>query len=560
MNEAGEADPAAKPGRRFGWEVPAVAALGVLACVLLFWGLGEKYLWQDEAATAVLGERMLVHGRPLAWDGRNFVSNDLFSEKDSRHINEVAKTPQEAVDYFVKRGDYKADSAWKFHPWGQFVVAAAGLKVFGHSTLGARLPFALAGLATIALLYALVRRAFDSPLMAVLAVFLLVLNSYWIMHSRQARYYPLATCMLVATLAAYAHWQRGGRGGAFAFVVAAWSFFNVDYGTIVPVLVVLFVDSIAANRKNLPKTLAAWTGLAVALAPLALFYGLADSSLHARVSAQSGSWFGRWSENLSNMNTHVAPVVVVLAAAALLSRRWKSLPQHERRLVSIACGLYAALMLWIPSVAPYPFLRYVILLAPAGCALSAWVLVRGCGDRAPRLAPVGALLLAVTPWFSLPASAVLPLLPASAGRETGWLVRAEFRVVASEVFGSRPDPNRIVAEWLRNNAAPDDEILINYEDVPLMFYLPNPIRGGIAAFRVEDDSRTPPRFAVIRRSIDFVDWTVFNREIQRYQWTPVPLHAPDVAWGNNPDPIAATKDPSEAPDMLLLRRHDEAGH
>ncbi len=554
MNAAGDADPAATPGRRFGWEFPALAALGALALLLLFWGLGEKYLWQDEAATAVLGDRMLKSGRPLAWDGKNFISNDLFSEKDSRHINEVAKTPQEAVDYFVKRGDYKADSAWKFHPWGQFVAAAAGLKIFGHSTVGARLPFALAGFATIAILYFLVRRAFDSTPIALVAAFLLVLNTYWILHSRQARYYPLATFTLVLTLAAYAHWQRGGRWGTAAFVAAAWSFFNVDYGTVVPVLVVLFVDAMAANRKTPWRTLGTWTALALALAPLAFFYGLADSSLHARVSAQSGSWLGRWSENLSNMNTHVAPAVILLAAAALLARRWKTLPPHERRAVSVLCGLYAALMFWIPSVAPYPFLRYVILLAPAGCALSAWVLVRGCGDRAPRLAPVGALLLAATPWFNLPAHAVLPRLPASSGLETGWLVRAEFSILASEVFGNRPDPNRIVAEWLRANAAPDDEILINYEDVPLMFYLPNPIRGGIAAFRVEDDSKSPPRFAVIRRSIDFVDWTVFNREVQRYQWTPVPVSAPDIQWGNNPDPIAENQDPAEAPDLLILQR------
>ena len=54
-----------------------------------------------------------------------------------------------------------------------------------------------------------------------------------------------------------------------------------------------------------------------------------------------------------------------------------------------------------------------------------------------------------------------------------------------------------------NNAAPNDEILINYEDIPLMYYLPNPIRGGISAFRVEDDRtnlrRRGPRHALLAR-------------------------------------------------------------
>jgi GH35 family endo-1,4-beta-xylanase len=34
-------------------EGPAQAAIAGVAAILLFWGLTDKYLWQDEAATAV---------------------------------------------------------------------------------------------------------------------------------------------------------------------------------------------------------------------------------------------------------------------------------------------------------------------------------------------------------------------------------------------------------------------------------------------------------------------------------------------------------------------------
>jgi hypothetical protein len=40
------------------WRFVAPAVVGVLASVLSLWGLGDKYLWQDEAQTAVLGARM----------------------------------------------------------------------------------------------------------------------------------------------------------------------------------------------------------------------------------------------------------------------------------------------------------------------------------------------------------------------------------------------------------------------------------------------------------------------------------------------------------------------
>jgi hypothetical protein len=111
-----------------------------------------------------------------------------------------------------------------------------------------------------------------------------------------------------------------------------------------------------------------------------------------------------------------------------------------------------------------------------------------------------------------------------------------------------------VIDWLRQNAAPADEILINYEDLPLMFYLPNPIRGGIAAFRAEDDAKTPPTFLVIRQSVPFVHWPVFQREAGRYQWMEVPVKAPDVLWGNNPDPMAQAQDFATERKIIVARR------
>jgi hypothetical protein len=127
--------------------------------------------------------------------------------------------------------------------------------------------------------------------------------------------------------------------------------------------------------------------------------------------------------------------------------------------------------------------------------------------------------------------------------------------MAVEVFGHRPDPNRMLVDWLKQNARPSDEILVNYEDVPFMFYLPNPIRGGVAAFRAEDDAKAPPELLILRGSVAFVPWAVYERELQRYQWFEVPfLRAPDVPWGNNPDPFAQSFSPSPDQPVFVARR------
>ena len=154
-------------------EIAALAAITCLAAFLLFWNLSEKYLWQDEANTAVLAVRMLKSGKPLCYDGVNLLTNDNFAAEDVTTLGDRTADPEAALEYYIERGDMKQDTAWIYQPWGQFVVAAMSLKLLGQTTLAARLPFALAGLATVVLLYWLVRRISGSALMAGIASTLL---------------------------------------------------------------------------------------------------------------------------------------------------------------------------------------------------------------------------------------------------------------------------------------------------------------------------------------------------------------------------------------------------
>jgi hypothetical protein len=517
-----------------------------IAALLLLWGLGDRYLWQDEAATAVLADRMLRFGRPLAYDGKNLITIDHFALEDARSIDRRTGDPTAAVDYYVARGDLKPDTSWKYHPWGQFVVAAASLAALGHTTLAARLPFALAGVATVLLLYRLVRDVGGDRLMASAAAVVLVTNAYWLLHARQCRYYALSSLLLTLTLLSYVRWQRGARWGPVLFVPSAWAWFQVDYGTLWPILAVLFVDALLADRSRPWRPIAVGLALAAAVAPFVYFY-----DLWHRAAAPVISWALGFRVTLANINEQVVPAVIVVAAVVVLVWRRDRLSPRECRLITIAVAILLALTFWVATVMPAPFLRYVIVASPVGAWLAAWVFVRAGGPHALPLAGVGAAVLVLTPWLGLPLRPVASS-PTSVGDA---VVRPELIAAASAIFERTPDPNGLVVEWLKRAAAPTDEILINYEDAPLIFYLPNPIRGGIAAFRVEDDARTPPRFAVLRRSVRFVHWPVFIREMERYRWIPVPLQAPDVAWGNNPDPIALVG-PTRASLLYAARRAD----
>jgi len=539
------------PPRRLAVEWGVVLCLGCLSAVLLFWNLSQPYLWQDEANTAVLAVRLLQSGKPLAYDGVNILTNDNFAAENQRTIGERTGNPQVAVDYYIARGDLKADGTWKFHPLGQFLWAAAGIKLWGQTTLGARLPFVIAALASVFLLYWLVRSSGGGLPMAGLASLILTLNVYWLLHSRQCRYYALSGLCFLLTLLAYQGWRAGKRWGWLWLAVACWVWFHVDYGTVWPVFGVLFgyallEDGITQGWRAAGKTVALGGGLTVALIPSVVYY-----ELWGRQSVQIGDWAYRFMGTCFNINEFILPISLLILTIALLVLRWRQWPAAERRLVAVAAATMVAMIFWVPTVAPEVFVRYLIIVAPAGCLLAAWGLTRLLTPLSPLLPPLFAALLIVTPWFCKPLSA---LIDTSGELTGGAFLRSEWAVLREHIFATRPDPNRAVIDWLAANAQPNDEVLINYEDAPLMYYLPNPIRGGIPAFRAEDDARLPPKFAVMRQSVPFVHWAVFERELDRYSWQRIPLRAPDVIWGNIPDPMQGMLDPYHAEDLILLRR------
>jgi hypothetical protein len=526
-----------------GWRIAAPAIIGALASLLLLWNLDYKYLWQDEAATAVLGSRMLRFGRPLAYDGVNLITKDIFDPKETATISRYTASAAAAIDYYIRRGDFKPDLSWKWQPWGSFILCGLSLKVLGKTTLAARLPFALAGIAAVLLLYWMLWAYCRSRLIGFLASLFLVFNAYWILHARQCRYYGLSSFFLLLTVFTYLRWQEGKRLGATLFVVSAWTWFQCDYGTVWPVLVILFADAFLAQRRTIRRPLLAAAVLAASIAPFIYYYEL------WRRGSEVSDWMDAWQYNLFTTNEFIAPLLVIAASLGIVVWRWKQLPDLERRLLAIACAILMALTFWVPSVTPTPFLRYSIMAAPLGCLLGAWLIARLCG-RHWELAFLSAVVWIITPWFSLAAHPILPRMP---WYVNGVVVRPELATLSNEVFGHPQDPNRATVEWLRENTMPTDEILINYEDIPLMFYLPNPIRGGIAAFRVEDDSKASPNVAIIRRTLGFYHAAVFDREIQRYQWSRVPVEIPEKAFGNNPDPFALNQ-PATGSTIVVARR------
>src|SRR5207249_1094457 len=87
------------------WANSAVAGLVLVAALLIVPGLGVRYLWDDEAETALLAKNVIRFGVPVAWDGASLISQECGS-------------------------DYDANYLWLQTPWLPIYLTAASLSIF----------------------------------------------------------------------------------------------------------------------------------------------------------------------------------------------------------------------------------------------------------------------------------------------------------------------------------------------------------------------------------------------------------------------------------------------
>jgi len=493
------------------------------------------------------------HGKPLAYDGRNLITMDTYDAKLADRI--ATMPPRAVVQMLAERGDFKPDSTWIGQPWGQFVVTALSLAAIGKNTLAARLPFALCGIATVVLLFHLVRQRFRDWPMALVAVLLLLANVFWVLHVRQCRYYALSTFFLLLTSVTYLRWLDGKRFAGWALLASAWCLFQSDYGVFWPAIGVLFAHSLYCGARPRRTALLLFAGLALSVAPWVYYYELA-SRMKPRYTSLESSILG----TLFNFNHFQFPVLALVPLAVLLFRKTPHLGGAEgRRVAGLAIAVCLALLIWVPLVSPYPFYRYLMPATPLAAVALAYVVLGTidlvfAGRAANDLRLVAALplaaILALSPLLALPVSSLIPA-PDRALAQMGVLGRGELRALYLDLVNDGPDPNREVIELLAPQLKPGDEVLVNYEDVPFMFYTDATVRGGMCAFRTEAPDDGHLKFAIIRPDLR-IGHQALLRELARFNWRGSYDHVLAIPWGNIPDPRHHRFQQKESPPHVVI--------
>ncbi len=182
----------------------------LLSCFLIFSGLTNRALWRDEAGTAIIGENVLKYGVPTVFDGKNLVVTGY---------NDFNK------DYISTK------------PPLQYYLIAGSFLIFGTNTFAARLPFAIMGVLTVFITYFVALKLTSNRKIALTSAFLLAISVFFIMHSRNARYYSMSAFFSVLSTYFYLNFIKEKKD-KFKLIISC----SLLFYTLPPVFLALMIS------------------------------------------------------------------------------------------------------------------------------------------------------------------------------------------------------------------------------------------------------------------------------------------------------------------------------
>jgi len=286
------------------------AVLLACAALLIFPSLDNRYLWDDEAETALLAKNVLRFGAPVAWDGRDLVSQECGA-------------------------DYDADYLWRQTPWLPIYATALSFKLLGPSTLAARLPFAVLGALCVLSLYVVGASLFGERATAGLAAASLLLSVPFLLHVRQGRYYSLAIFAAIWTLYFFVGTLRDRRFAVLGLALALGLVFHANYLLFFATLAGFAAASfaVARDRHAALRLAVAGLGALVLILPWAPAFDLGGRSGATLAALSPAGFFANLWGYAWRIELYALPTVllaVVLAARARLARGRPAAWPHTR--------------------------------------------------------------------------------------------------------------------------------------------------------------------------------------------------------------------------------------
>jgi 4-amino-4-deoxy-L-arabinose transferase-like glycosyltransferase len=460
------------------------------ACLLLA-NLGNQFLWDDEAQTALVSKTILTYGEPHGYDGKNFFSQQTGDEYGDNYI-------------------------WRWHTWLPFYVLAGFYKVFGVSTFVSRLPFALFGVGTVVGTYFFARALWPNTRIPPIAAALLTISVPFLLLSRQCRCYSLVMFFSMLSLYAYVALLQGKRYAAALLFVASTLLFHSLHIYVVVLFAAVLLHAVLFRRDRLKLLLAVIAVVVLVNGPwLVWLAGMNYGKSHG-VRLTQPFLLADWARTfLLTIIRYVfplwLPVVGVILAVARHVRTGRFLPGERPFWEKLSLPVFFIIfnIVAIAIISPLPYFRYVAPSVPLVILLVAVII-----DAVARVSPVFAVVVVV--------------LLIAGGQLKDYLY---------EITHDYDGPIEGIVSYLNEHGNEGDTVAITYGDMPLKFYTKMRVVGGLTG---EDLSPAVNARWIVIRKYD----VSHDKQVLRYllshvdlrQYRKITLNYPDIPWENRESP------------------------
>ena len=469
--------------------IPIFVCLFACAVYLLFHGLSNSNLWQDEAETALLALGLL---------NGNLVPNAF--------LNNTIVTQGEFIEL-------TPSGTWAWSPWLMHFVAALSMHLFGQSNLGARFLFVAIALVTlVAVSVHLLRNRRSNVLGVVICLVILLSDPDYILHSRQCRYYSLASLLTFTLYWSFELYPR--RLGVVLVTVSSILFFHTNYalfGFCFLSLLVYHVHRLTISDIRIHCMVL--TGITLFTLPWFLYLDIASVFTAQKMAYDMPDFLGCLGRVFPMVSHLLIPSIILVA----VSRRWGEPVLLLLMICITGIGV---------SLSTFPDPRHIIHLWPLATVILVKSINKVANDR------------------SLPQFAVVLILCIAA-----FCVSSNFayRKHLAELVHSFSSKQPTAVSGLVNYFGQFSEppvIVTPYGGMSLAFYLGTPVYSA-----VQESLLTPVSTEVIKRlpSISEVDYLVM-----RQSWNDL-VNFRSI-WQELVDPAKSTLLISNIPDFAWEQR------
>ena len=423
------------------------AVIGVLAAFLLLYNLSDRYMWGDEAETALLAKNITKFGLPKVSDGRNTVTL-----------------------YGLGR-DSNEEGLWTWSPWLDEYIAAGSILILGPNTLAARLPFALLGLACVGLMALFVHRIYRRPDLTVTAALLLLTNVAFLLHARQCRYYVLIVLAQILLFYGFHKLVTGTSPWRSGWIVLGLAIQFYSNYIVVPINVVVLPAAVILAR---PKSFKIWLHLLTGYVIFALLtlpwllyakpWGQANQ-VGASHFAQKIVYY------LASTNHFVFPLILLIVPLAwMISKSFRAKSESAdipARHTLWLLGLFLPAILVYLGFVPGRYFRYILPALPMLVILAALIVTYGIPYKPLRGIVLALLILSNT--FS-----AVPAMVFKSGRPLSSPLTQFVRSITTEYL----DRFESVLEYFKKEGGEGRTAFVMDPEFPLAFYSDLAIMDG----------------------------------------------------------------------------------